>query len=192
MGASNSNIKKNMVVKEGYPQTHAKPTTKDELDDLYLNESSICKIIYKQKEGKKGYGTGFFCEFNDNIPIKKVLFTNNHILNEESIEINKEIEFEYLKEKRIIKITEDRRKFTNEEYDYTCIEIFDNDEINQFFIIDKSYFDDINLLIDREIFILQYPKGGKLCNSIGKIINITTNNTIEPSAPTLPAHLAHH
>ena len=28
-----------MVLKEGCPDTHAKPTAKDELDDLYLNES---------------------------------------------------------------------------------------------------------------------------------------------------------
>ena len=153
MSASNSN----MVVKEGCPDTHANPETKDEIDDLYLNESAMCKIIYK-KNSERGYGTGFFCEINADIPIKKELFTNNHILDEDSIEINKEIEFEYLnkkeKENRKLIITKDRRKYTNAEYDYICIEIFDSDKINKYFGIDESDYDNINSLIAKEIFIL--------------------------------------
>ena len=37
-------------------------------------------------------------------------------------------------------ITKDRRKCKNIEYDCTCIEIFDSDEVNKYFGIDKSYF----------------------------------------------------
>ena len=54
--------------------------------------------------------TGFFCEINDdNIPFKKGLFTNSHALNENAIENNKEIEFEYLKGIKKIKITKNRK-----------------------------------------------------------------------------------
>ena len=102
----------------------------------------MCKIS-KTKENNQtidGFGTGFFCEINDNnIPFKKVLFTNNHILNKNSIKINKEIIFENCGETKIIKITKNRRAFTNEELDYTCIEIFDTDNINNFLVLTKQF-----------------------------------------------------
>jgi len=104
MGASGSKDKSK--IKESCPIGHGKPMNKDEIDKL---ESSMCKIIYEIIENgkkEKKSGTGFFCEINDNnIPFKKGLFTNNHILNENRIEINKEIEFEYLNEMKKIKIT---------------------------------------------------------------------------------------
>ncbi len=71
-----------------------KEITKEEIEELYSYESAICKI----KFGTSVSGIGFFCEINDdNIPFKKALFTNNHILNKENIGINKEIKLEYYK-----------------------------------------------------------------------------------------------
>ena len=77
--------------------THNTPMSKSEIDELYSYESSMCKIKYKNDKGQNGVGTGFFCKINDkDIPFKKVLFTNNHILNENNkennIELSKEIE----------------------------------------------------------------------------------------------------
>jgi len=93
--------------------------------ELYSYKSLICKIVFQTIESGKVVnclGTGFFCEINnDKIPFKKALFTNNHALEEKRIEINKEIEFEYLNTNIIIKITKDRRKFTNVKLDYTCM-----------------------------------------------------------------------
>ena len=64
----------------------------------------------------------FFCELDDEaIPFKKALFTNNHILNEKSIDIKKEIKFEYCKEEKIIKITENRKVFINNNLHYIYI-----------------------------------------------------------------------
>ena len=138
----------------------SKITTETELINLYSYKSAICKIEFKTvKNGKivNGLGTGFFCEINDdNIPFEKILFTNNHILDKKSIEINKEIEFEYLEKKIKIIITKNRKTFTNKELDYTCIEIFDTDKIYNFFKIDKEIFDNKNNLVNKEIFILQY------------------------------------
>ena len=111
-----------IIKKEGLIDTHAKPMTKDETDDLYSYESAICKIKFKTfKDGqiKDGIGTGFFLEINDdNIPFKKALFTNNHVLNKNNIKMNKEIIFEYCKNLKKIKITENRKAFTNEKLDY--------------------------------------------------------------------------
>ena len=155
------------------------PMTKNEIDELYKYESAICKIKIKNI-----IGTGFFCEINDdNIPFNKALFTNNHVLNETNIEINNEIEIEYLNKLKHIKITKNRRKFTSKKYDYTCIEILDKDKINKFFKIDKTFFENKNILKNREIFILQFP-GGELSHSIGKIIYIS-NDKIKHNANTL-------
>ena len=156
-----------IIKKEAVLDARAKPMAKNEVDELYLYESAICKI--KFKTFKDGIGTGFFVEINDgNIPFKKALFINNHVLNENSIKINKEIIFEYCKRLKKIKITENRKALTNEKLDYTCIEIFDADNINKFFRIDETVFNKKNLLINKEIFILQYPNG-KLSHDLGII-----------------------
>ena len=101
MGASKykkSNEQANIKINnECISDTHGKPINKEEIEELYRYESAICKI----KIENLGSGTGFFCEINDeDIPFKKALFTNNHVLNEESLDINKEIKFEYCKEKK--------------------------------------------------------------------------------------------
>ena len=73
------------VKKEFIPSEKAGPTTKYEIDELYSYSSAMCKITCKIVENNQtidAFGTGFFCKINDNnIPFKKALFTNNHILN---------------------------------------------------------------------------------------------------------------
>ena len=100
------------IIKESCIIGHGNPMSLDEINELYKYESSMCKIICQSiDEGEivNKSGTGFFCEINDdNIPFKKGLFTNNHVLNENAIENNKEIEFEYLKGIKKIKITKNR------------------------------------------------------------------------------------
>ena len=188
------NIESHNRKKESCPIGHGKPITKEEIDELSRYQSSMCKIIYETiKKGKKETqsGTGFFCQINDkNISFKKGLFTNNHVLNKYRIEINKEIELEYLNKMKKIKITKNRKVFTNENLDYTCIEIFDTDKIfdkdkiKNIFRIDTEIFENKNNIIDKEIFILQYPNGDKLSQALGKILDIK-DNEIKHSAATL-------
>ena len=152
--------------------TPGKLINKEEIDELYRYKSAICKI----KVENSSSGTGFFCEINDEaIPFKMVLFTNNHVLNEESIDINKKIKIEYCKEEKILKITENRKIFTNKDLDYTCIEIFDTDKINKFFKFDENILNDKNSLKNKGIFILQYPNG-ELSHDSGIILD--TKNDI--------------
>ena len=68
----------------------------------------------------------------------KVLFTNNHVLNENTIKPNSIIEIQQNNNKYQIKITEDRFTSTNEDLDYTCIQIFDNEPYNNYLIIDNE------------------------------------------------------
>ena len=72
----------------------------------------------------------FFFKMNmKDIPFKKYLLTNNHVLNENDIKLNKEIILEYKNEIKRIEITKNRKAYTNKELDYTYIEIFDKDNI---------------------------------------------------------------
>ena len=162
--------------------TPCQPITQEEYQQLYSYKSALCKIKFNSKEGDKILnccGTGFFCQIDEkDIPFKKALFTNNHVLNEQNIETNKKIIIEYLNEPKIIEITKNRRKFTSELFDYTCIEIFDEDNIKKFFKIDKSFFE------KEEIFILQHPLGGKISHSVGRIKEFK-NNIIKHTASTL-------
>ena len=165
------------------------PMSEHELKDLYSNQPSMCKINFQKEEGSINHssGTGFFCEINDdNIPFKKALFTNNHVLNENSIKINKDIEFECMGKKNKIQITENRKIFTSIELDYTCIEIFETDKINNnnFFRIDKNIFNNKNGLIGTEILILQYPKSKELSFAKGEILNIEEEDRILHNAST--------
>ena len=134
-------------------------------------EESMCKIEFERIDNKKimtGKGTGFFCEIEaENFPIKYCLFTNNHVLNEKNIEINSIINFEYFTKgkyiEKKIKIDKNRKTYTNQELDYTCIEIYESDGIQNFFKIDPYLYkyNDVDYLKDNDIFILQYSNGNE-------------------------------
>ena len=165
------------------------PVSKDEYQKLLQTyKYAVCKIITqiknKEENEKQKTGTGFFCEINDkDIPFKKALFTNNHILGIENLQNDRDIVIEYLENIKVIKITENRKRYTRKNYDYTCIEIFESDNIKKFFQIDKSNFENKRHIL-KEIFILHYPKGKKLSISYGKIQDIN-NNIIIHDASTL-------
>ena len=83
--------------------------------------SATCKILSGNE------GSGFFYEIKVNNKLMKVLFTNNHVINN----LNSDIKIEHNREKKIIKLN-NRFKCTNEELDYTCIEIFEEDGFNNY------------------------------------------------------------
>ena len=171
------------------------PISKEEILNLFKLEKSICKISFETFSGQKGWGTGIFCELND-LSMKYALFTNNCILNEEHIKKGREINFEclefqkslfgssYKTVQKKIKIEGDRKVFTNRELQYTCIELFKSDGIIDFFQIDPRLLKyDKNYLKDNDIFILQYPNGGYISFSYGKIL-VIKDSIIRHSAST--------
>ena len=68
----------------------------------------------------------------------KALFTNNNVWKEDLIKENSIIQLKHNDEIKEIKLTSNRFKYTNNELDYTCIEIFDNEDYNNFFEIDDN------------------------------------------------------
>jgi hypothetical protein len=147
-------------------------------------KKSTC-IINSKINGKYIIGTGFFCE----IPFKnkkmKVLFTNNHVLNEESIQIGKTIKIIYQGKAKDIEISEDRFCLTDsrdykEGLDYTCIQIFEKDGIEDFY---EYYEDKINFK-DEIVSISGYPNGKELTVETGHIKYIKSDYKIYHTVDT--------
>ena len=81
-------------------------------------KKSICKI-----RNKNGKGTGFFCfipKFN-----QYALITNNHIIDEKIIKENNNliVRLNDDKEKIDIRLDDNRKIYTNKDYDITIIEM---------------------------------------------------------------------
>ena len=142
-------------------------------------KTAICKII-------TGKGTGFFCKLNLKNKSIIALLTNNHILNEDTIKLGSKIEIEHNKEKKVIEITENRFTCTNEEYDYTCIEIFENENYNNYFEIDGNIDTDNpnEQYKDQEIIMVQYTNLEEASFGHGKVNSIKNNYQILHSIST--------
>jgi V8-like Glu-specific endopeptidase len=141
--------------------------------------TAICKIL-------TGKGTGFFCKLNLKNKSIIALLTNNHVLNEEKIKLGSKIEIEHNKEKKVIEITKKRFTCTNEEYDYTCIEIFKDDNFNNYFEIDGNINTDNpnKRYKDQGIMMVQYPNLEEASFDKGKINSIENNYQIFHSIST--------
>ena len=149
---------------------------------IEYTKKRICKI-YCNDGGK---GTGFFCiipldDWDNNL---RVLITNNHVIGENDMINGQKINFtldDDREEKEII-MDEERRKYTNEKFDITIIEIKKNDGIKNesFFEIDNKIFEDYKIYIKQTIYLLHYPKGKEMTFSEGIIKKIYDNKyTIE-------------
>jgi hypothetical protein len=133
--------------------------------------SATCKII----TGDKSNGTGFFCELKINNKLMKMLFTNNHVLNR----FNSNIVIEHNKKIKEINI-KNRFICTNEDLDYTCIEILDSDNFNNYFKVDKNINNNNpeEKYKHDEFVIIQYPRGDDVSFAEGYINNIQNNYEI--------------
>ena len=142
-------------------------------------ETQICKIQCSENE----FGTGFFCNiqygFNS---LLKTLITNYHVLKENDLLPGKKIEFTINndKVKFEIKIDKLRKIYTSKKYDISIIELKQNDKLDgiSFFDIDNEIFSENSKEIyrNKQIYLLQYPKGDKMGFSNGIIKYIKDNN----------------
>ena len=93
-----------------------------------------CKIITDTQ-----HGSGFFCRIplGDKKELVNVLFTCHHVLTKEILLLSKNIKLEIDKKEKILPI-KNRRIYSNPEMDYSCIEILDEDDIEDFYSIDDA------------------------------------------------------
>lgn len=127
-------------------------------------EKCVCKIKIDLNNNYYKLGTGFFCQLENNI---KLLLTNNHIINENFLNSKNDLEIEIDNTTIIINLSIPRFKYTNKEFDFTIIEIIQQDNISHFLSMDKDN-KNINFK-NKQIFSLHYPKGKNLMFSFGKI-----------------------
>ena len=140
------------IDKEKLLDKYPLPVTIDDTEIILKQmKYSICKI-----ENKSGNGTGFFCKLLN----KKVLITNNHIINEELI-INNDIISVTLNDDKIKKDIKIKDYYTSIKYDTTIIEIGVNDENINYLEIDDNLFNENMNIYNKNIYIIQYPKYGK-------------------------------
>ena len=142
-------------------------------------ENCVCKMYV---EGKKG--TGFFMKIPYKNDLLKVLITNNHVLNDNDIDVGNTITFSFDNGKPIIniKIKENMKRYTNEILDITIIELKDNDKINNFLDLDENIKERINsencedetqfnnIFKNQSIYVLNYID--KIYSSYGLLTNI--------------------
>ena len=152
--------------------TKSKPISFNNLKRYLKKEDAACKLI-------TGKGTGFFCELQLKNNTMKVLLTCYHVLSEKLIKNNSKITLKHQNTIKEIEINEKRFVCTNEELDYTCIEILNEDNFNDYFQIDTNINKNPNEIYYNELFaIYQCPEGNDLSLSEGKIEEFKSNGVI--------------
>ena len=152
---------------------------KDKIEELKIKgKSATCKIITNNSNG-----SGFFCKINYQNKIFKCLLTNNHVLDKKSIKEGKTIKSSYKGNLKKFEI-KNRKCHTNEDLDYTYLEIFDYDQIEDFLeIANESYPNYDEEYKNDDVAILQYSKGGPLSIKGGHLKEIK-NDLIYHTIPT--------
>ena len=143
---------------ENYPKPISLKSTQKIIEQMRNIKNNICKI--KLLNGTKGIG--FFCKIAFNNNHLSVLITNNHVINEEILEKEKNIIISTNKEEIEIDL-DNRIKYTNKKYDITIIEIKENkDKVENYLELDENIINNTSKsqYIKENIYIIQY-KGGK-------------------------------
>ena len=160
-----------------YPKSATIEMTINILEQM---KQSICKI---HKNNGEETGTGFFCVINYKNKDLKTLITNYHVIDDKYIAKNKIIKVSLNDEKeiKIIKIEENERKiYSNKEYDITIIEIIPKDNINDvnYLTIDENIFKEHSEVYceGKTIYNLSYPNGNKSSVSYGILSQIDGYN----------------
>ena len=131
-------------------------------------KNCICKI-----KGKK-IGTGFFCKILYNNELIPVLMTNYHVIDDNFIETNKQLNVYINQKLKVLNINKNSKIYSSEikKYDLMIIKIKEEDIKYYLEIDDDIYVDDsINSYKEDSIYILHYPNNGNISVSFGYGIN---------------------
>ena len=150
----------------------------EKIDRNLTNVSrSICKIKIESKLGII-IGTGFLLKFNIDQEMFYCLISNEHVIKNDIIKNNNNINISYDNEFKYanIKLGNSKRyikSFIDVGLDITIIEILDEDNISKDYFLYPELESRINnKLINNMIYIPQYAGGKDLVNARGKIKEI--------------------
>ena len=110
------------IIKEKYISTSPEPVSyKGTKEILGQMDNSVCRIY-----NTKSNGTGFFTKIPYHSKLLPVLITNSHVIDGDNLKINQSITFSLNKDindLKVIKLDNNRLRYTNENLDITIIEI---------------------------------------------------------------------
>ena len=183
-GSPNKSIKKidkSDIIPEEHINGRPESLSKNQITKILEQmENSVCKII---KE--KSTGTGFICiiPFPDKLYPLPVLITCYHVLSEKDLQIGKKIKLLIGGEEKLLKINNQRKIYTNEEYDISIIELKTKDNLisNELLEIDNEIFKDQKLdkkFSNKSIYIIHYPEGKEGNYSLDVIKHIDEDNIL--------------
>ena len=137
---------------------------------------SICKINFHNVTV-----SGFLIKLDKHDGPLFCLMTNGHIFTNEMIQKKETIDIFYNDQKNLIRIKLNNneryiKNFLDLNIDCLIVEILSKDKINEdyFLFPNIDYINNVNKLKDKEIYIMQYPKG-TLSFSKGEIKDININ-----------------
>ena len=147
-------------VKEKYIEDYHQPISLQSSEKI-IEQMKNCVFKINLLNGTKG--TGFFCKIPYNNNILKLLITNNHIIDENILNRNEKILISINNNKDKEIILEDRKYYTNKEYDITIIEIKEKDGINHYLEIDEDIIKNKSNIsyIKQTIYTIQYESDKK-------------------------------
>ena len=142
-----------------------------------------CKATIKI-ELSNGIGSGFFLQFQRNDKKFYCLITNQHIISPDMVENEKEIKIKYDNDTKDLLIKLDKKERIIEFFkeflalDVAIIEIIPKDKIDYTYFLsyNEEYDESYKEFINKDIEIYQYPLGGKISLSFGKILEIFKDN----------------
>ena len=148
----------------------------EQIDFFVKACNSVCKIfIYDTEE----IGSGFFLKVEKKNEAFYCLISCEHVLRSIYIKEKKMIKVSFENQNKSINILLDDSKRFIREYTYmnidaTVVEIKPHDNIDQkyFLSFNIDYLKNFNDLENKNIFIIQYPLGGPLKKSEGKILSV--------------------
>ena len=148
---------------------------------------SLCKI-YTQDT----ISSGFLIQFFKDQEKLFCLMTNEHVITKTMVARKEKFTFYFDNESEIREILLDPKERYIKDFRYLnidaiVIEILPKDNIPQYFFLKPNidYINNADILINKEITILQYPDGNSY-RAFGTIISKKKNNEFAHSASTLP------
>ena len=143
------------------------PEIKEVDTDLFEVCKSVCKIMYKNI-----FGTGFLIKLQKNNKELLCLITNEHVITQEIIESKEIIYIKYDCEEKLREIKLDNKErymISDKIMDISIIEIKPEDKIKEKYFLLPYNYDKNENLINKDIYIVQYPEGQNLSHSEGQI-----------------------
>ena len=148
----------------------------DEITMEYIQKAKYSTCYIKNKENNIT-GSGFFCRIpytEDKNNFINVLITCEHVLEKDIVFSDESITVIVNNEEKNIPLKKERKRWSNKDLDFSCIEILNEDNIEDFYLLDdiftKNYTNDKYINKNIIIFCMMNKKRGH-CDGLIKKIN---------------------